>query len=123
MEKIKYYYSQPMYTANVLVPGNHRGEFNFSKILGYSKSSIKEIPRITICSVLDVTTWTMSFGVARCNPKDIFCKATGKEIALKCARENPVLVLCPPKKNIGVWRIEKCLEIENSIRGIYYDRD
>ena len=121
MEKIKYYYSQPLYTVNVVVPSNHRGEFKFSKVIGYSKSSLREIPRLTICSVLDVNTWTMYFGIARCNPKDNFCRATGREIALQCARENPVLVLTPPKKNLGVWRIERCLEIENSINGVTYD--
>lgn len=123
MEKVRYYYSQPMYKVNTVVLSNHRGEFDPSKIVAYSKSSMVEIPRLTICAVLDTCTNTMSFGVARCNPSDNFCRATGRTVALKNAQENPIHVAPAPKKNVGVWRMGICRMIEEAINGVVYDRD
>ena len=123
MEKVRYYYSQPMYKVNAVVLSNHRGEFDPSKIVAYSKSSMTEIPRITVCAILDTCTNVMSFGVARCNPSDNFCRATGRAVALKNAQEDPVYIATAPTKNIGVWRMGICRMIEDSINGVVYDRD
>ena len=123
MEKIRFYYSRPMYTVSVVSLSNHRGEFNPEKIVGFSKSSMKEVPRITVCAILDLDLWQMSFGVARCNECDNFCRKTGREIALKNARENPVLIEIPPTKNVGLWRMQICKQIEDSINKVSYDSD
>lgn len=123
MEKIRFYYSRPMYTVSVVALSNHRGEFAPDKVIAFSKSSMKEVPRITVCAVLDLDTWEMSFGVARCNPGDNFCRRTGREVALKNAKENPILVETPPRKDIGVWRMNMCKQIEDSINKVSYDSD
>ena len=110
-----------MCKAQVLVVSNHRGEFNPEKIVGYSKSSMKSLPRLTVCAILDLDAWTMSFGVARCNPTDNFCRKTGRKIALENARTNPVRIEIPPRTNIGVWRMQVCQEIECAINKINHD--
>lgn len=123
MEKVRYYYSQPMYKVNTIVLSNHRGEFDPKKIIAYSKSSMVEIPRLTVCAVLDTCTNMMSFGIARCNPSDNFCRATGRAVALKNAQETPIHKAPAPKNNIGVWRMGICRMIEEAINGVVYDRD
>ena len=123
MEKVRYYYSQPMCEANVIVISNHRGDFDPHKVIGVLKSSMKALPRLTICSVLDMDTWTMSFGVARCNPTDNFCRKIGREVAYKNAIEKPIVVANAPQTNIGVWRVGICQEIEQKINRIDYGRD
>lgn len=123
MEKVRYYYSAPMYTTSVVVKSNHRGEFDPEKIVAYSKSSMKAVPRLTICALLDTETNLMNFGIARCNPADNFCRAVGREIALKNAIENPIFSAYAPNKNIGVWRMNICQELENNINNIVYDRN
>lgn len=123
MEKVRFYYSQPMCKANVVVVSNHRGEFDPTKIVAVSKSSMKALPRLTICALLNPDTWEMSFGVARCNPIDNFCRKTGREVALKNALENPIVVAKAPQKDIGVWRVGICQEIEQKINHIDYGRD
>lgn len=121
MEKVRYYYSQPLYQALVVLRSNHRGEFDPEKIIAYSKESMREVPRITVCAVLDTETNMMSFGYARCNPNDNFCRAIGREISYKRAKEDPVFVKQAPKTNIGVWRTTICRIIENTLTGVSYD--
>ena len=123
MKKVRYYYSQPMYKVNTIVLSNHRGEFDPDKIIAYSKSWMTEIPRLTICAILNTETNEMSFGVAKCNPSDSFCRAIGRDVSLKNAMENPVLVAIAPKQDIGIWRMKICRQIEDKINGINYDRD
>lgn len=123
MEKIRFYYSRPMYTVSVVALSNHRGEFLPEKVVAFSKSSMKEVPRMTICAILDLDRWTMSFGVARCNPADNFCRKIGREVALKNARENPIFVATPPTKDVGIWRMEMCQRIEDSLSKTSYDTD
>lgn len=117
MEKIKFYYSQPMCAAEVCVISNHRGNFDPANIVGYSKHSMKPLPRITICAVYDEVNNQMKFGIARCNPKDKFCKKIGREISLQNAlNPNTAKVYTDvPSKNIGPWRIQICLDLENQI--------
>lgn len=121
MEKVRYYYSQPMYQASVVLRSNHRGEFDPAKIIAYSKKSMKEVPRLTVCAVLDTETNMMSFGYARCNPTDNFCRAIGRDVSYRRAKENPILIEKAPKTNVGLWRTTICRLIENEINGINYD--
>lgn len=123
MEKVRYYYSQPMCKVNVIVISNHRGDFDPHKVIGVSNSSMKALPRLTICAILDTEKWEMSFGVARCNPSDNFCRTIGREVSFKNAIEKPVRIAVPPKENIGVWRTGICMEIEQEINHIDYGRD
>lgn len=123
MEKVRYYYSQPMYQANVIVISDHRGDFDPLNVIGVSRSSMKALPRLTICAALNTDKWEMSFGVARCNPSDNFCRAIGRRVALQHALENPIRVEIPPHKDIGVWRTKICMEIEQEINGIDYGGD
>jgi hypothetical protein len=112
MEKIRYYYSVPTYTVNVQVVDDHRGGFNVNKILRYSPTTIKPVPRITICSILDTETMQMAFGIARCNPSDSFCRKIGREISYQNAKKNPIYVATAPETDIGKWRVQICRELE-----------
>lgn len=112
MVKTRYYYSIPTYTISVNVLDDHRGNFDINKIIGAAMSTKKVAPRMTICATLDTDTNIMSFGIARCNPNDIFCKKTGQLISYKQATTNPVYVAMAPEENIGPWRISICRMLE-----------
>lgn len=116
MEKVRYYYSVPTYTVNVEVVDDHRGGFDVSKIISMCESTVKRVPRITVCSILNTETNVMSFGIARCNPSDNFCRRIGREVAYKNAKHCPVHVDTAPNKDIGKWRVEICKILETNAR-------
>lgn len=110
MKNARFYYSLPMVKATVvMVEGS---VFDTDNILGYYSHTKTPLPRITICSVLNKETNTLSFGVAFCSSKDRFVKKIGREISYKRALENPILTLPVTKDNVSKVRMQACEELE-----------
>lgn len=97
MKTVKYYYSEPFAVSNLPVVLGNNGEmidyFDVKKL-----PIVKRLPKVTVASVYDPDTNSMSFGMAVCSPKDMFVKKTGREIAYKRAIESPKL------KVVGIRR-------------------
>ncbi len=85
MKQVKFYYSAPIHVRRIPVLTDDNGNVLFV----YDKlgSTVKRIPRITVASVYDPESNTMTFGAAVCSPKDVFSKKVGREIAEKRARQ------------------------------------
>lgn len=86
MKVVKYYYSKCHYLAYCPVITDANGEPLF--IASNKSAKTKRLPRVTVASVYDTDTNTMTFGVAVCSPKDIFNKRTGRQIAFNRATLN-----------------------------------
>ena len=86
MKTVKYYYSKPVHLRRLPVLTDDEGNvlFVYDKV----DPTVKRIPRITVASVYDPETNTMTFGVATCSTKDMFSKKIGRELAEKRAREH-----------------------------------
>jgi len=91
MKKVKFYYSEATHLAYIPVLTDGKGEAMF--ILGKKMAKIKKIPRVTVASVYDPKTNTMTFGTAICSTKDLFKKSIGREIAEKRARQFPEITI------------------------------
>ena len=81
---IKYYYSIPQQIRQALVltdaVGNPIYVFENSKF-------IKNLPRVTICSILNGNT--LSFGFTTCASKDTFKRKVGQKISRERALKKP----------------------------------
>ena len=97
MKKVKYYYSEAVHIRLMPVATDAEGDPLY--ILGSKPVKVKVIPRITVATVWDTKTDTMTFGTAICSPKDTFVKAVGRDIALKCATVKPEITVKLTKKN------------------------
>ena len=87
MKTVKYYYSKPVHIRRVPVITDDEGNVMF--IYDKIDPTVKRLPRVTVASVYDPTTNTMTFGSAVCSPKDTFSKSVGRDLAEKRARTNP----------------------------------
>lgn len=87
MKTVKYYYSKPVHLRRLPVLTDDEGNvlFVYDKV----DPTVKKIPRITVASVYDPLSNTMTFGVATCSPKDMFSKKVGRELAETRAVEHP----------------------------------
>lgn len=87
MKTVKYYYSKPVHLRRLPVLTDDEGNvlFVYDKV----DPTVKKIPRITVASVYDPLSNTMTFGVATCSPKDMFSKKVGRELAEARAKEHP----------------------------------
>lgn len=84
---IKYYYSAP----SQLRMGMFLADADGKMIYQFPDSKfIKNIPRVTICSILDGDK--LSFGFATCSPKDQYVKKFGRHIAYERAVKKPYKV-------------------------------
>ena len=76
----KYYYSKAAHIRYLPVYTDAAGE-----VIAIKQNTVvnakKNLPRITVASVYDTDTSTMSFGVSVCSPKDQFSKKAGRELA------------------------------------------
>lgn len=113
MKNARFYYSLPLVKATVVMVED--SSFDTDNILGYYSKTRQALPRITICSVLDKETNTLSFGVALCSVKDRFVKEIGRELSYKRAIENPILTLPVTKENVSMVRMQACEELEAKI--------
>lgn len=91
MEKVKYYYSKPVYAQNVQMFTDSEG--NILWINEKSTSSPKRVTRVTIASIYDPDTNTLRFGSAVCSPKDIFVKSIGRQLAYTRATQRPEITV------------------------------
>lgn len=96
--KAKFYYSVPQQIRSVNVLSDASGNI----IYVYPKTKlVKNLPRITICSILDGDT--LSFGYSTCSHKDTYVKKLGQHIARQRAELNPYKkVTIEDKKDIHV---------------------
>ena len=97
MKTVKYYYSEPFAVSNVPVVLGNNGQI-IDYYDGKKLTITKKLPKVTVASLYDPDTNSMSFGIAVCSPKDMFVKKIGREIALERAKNEPKL------KVIGIRR-------------------
>ena len=91
MKTVKYYYSKPVHLRRIPVLTDDEGNVLF--VYDRIEPKVKRIPRITVASVYDPNTNTMTFGAAVCSVKDTFSKKIGRELAEKRARQFPETVI------------------------------
>ena len=85
---IKYYHSAPQQVRCGLFLADAEG----NKLAEFGKSVlIKNLPRVTVCSVLDGNT--VSFGYATCSSKEQYCKKRGQQISYARAIGKPYAVI------------------------------
>lgn len=118
MKTERFYYSAPLKVCNQEV------------IVAYDKHIVAEgdikgksvnIPRITICGLIDTDAHIISFGVARCSPKDIFTREEGRNISRNRALTNPYKVIVySDSDNIIDTFIEISTQIEYEILQMGY---
>ena len=113
MKNARFYYSVPRSVVKALVVGTQ--DFTLDDVVGFYKSSIQPMPRITICSLLNEDRTKLSFGVAVCSAKDRFVKKVGRELAYKRALEHPFKVAEVTKDNIREVRMNVSQAIEEEI--------
>lgn len=114
MKNARFYYSAQRNTVKALVVGTQ--DFTLDDVVvGFYKSSIQPMPRITICSLLNEDRTKLSFGVAVCSAKDRFVKKVGRELAYKRALEHPFKVAEVTKDNIREVRMNVSQAIEEEI--------
>lgn len=117
MKKEKFYYSQPCVISDMEIL------LSREKVVATSDRvrKKKDAPRITICSIYDDVSNTMSFGVARCSGNDMFRKAIGQELSRRRAEENPfrVVQIHPSQKVSDVFR-HHVLDIESQVESMTY---
>ena len=118
MKKPRYYYSLPLVKTDVIAVESefliNNCMFNPESIIGVNKS-LKPMPRLTICSILDTDDETLSFGAAYCSEKDRFVKATGRAISYERALNNPMRVVSIKGQDVNQVRIQNCNELETLI--------
>lgn len=104
MKKVKYYYSVPVHIRTMPVVTDANG--NPVYIPNIQPIKIKNAPRITVAAIWDTIKNEIVFGCSICSPKDVFNKATGREVALKRAEKFPEVKVIVAKKN-KIGRISK----------------
>lgn len=85
MSKVaKFYYTRPLELVNCA--------FNpiFDEVFA---GKVKVSTRYTFAAVYDDEAQQIRFGMAKCNVKDNFCKAVGREIASRNADDRPFYVI------------------------------
>lgn len=96
MKTVKFYYSKPVHVRLIPVMTDSQGEINF--VFNSVSQIVRILPRVTVASVYDPITNTMSFGVSVCSPKDTFKKSIGRKLAEDRARIKPVVKVCGIKR-------------------------
>lgn len=118
MKKPRYYYSLPLVKTDVIAVESdfliNNCIFNPESIIGVNKS-LKPMPRVTICSILDTDEETLSFGAAYCSSKDRFVKEIGRQLSYERALNNPMRVVSVKDQNVNQVRIQNCNELETLI--------
>lgn len=87
MKTVKYYYSKAVHIRFVPCVTDDQGDVVC--LLERNVSPARKLPRVTVASVYDNDTRSMSFGVAICSPKDTFKKTEGRKLAYQRAMESP----------------------------------
>lgn len=87
MKQIKFYYSKPVHVRSLPVLTDDSGNVIF--VMEKVGAKVKKMPRVTVASIYDPDTNTMTFGTAICSPKDVFKKEIGRELATKRAKQFP----------------------------------
>lgn len=96
MNKTKYYYSEAVHLRYLPCYTDAEGTPLF---IDHTKNPIvKNVPRVTVASVLDSENNVLSFGVSVCSEKDVFSKEIGRGLALDRALNNPCLKVAVLKK-------------------------
>lgn len=98
MKAVKFYYTKPIELVTIA--------FNPTNALIY-QTPVKPTIRYTFVAIYDNDAKEIRFGYAKCNPKDNFCKATGRSIAVNRAESNPIHVI----KNFRGYRNEFADEV------------
>lgn len=96
MKTVKYYYSAPVHIRHIPVITDDEGKVLY--IYDKVEASMKRLPRVTVASVYDPVTNTMSFGASVCSPRDMFVKRIGRETAEKRARQFPEITISNIKR-------------------------
>ena len=85
---IKYYHSVPQQIRQLTV----LTDINGNLIYAFPDSKfIKNLPRVTVCSILDGNT--LRFGYATCASKDTFIKSIGQKISYARAMKKPYKIV------------------------------
>ena len=118
MNNVKFYFSRDFKLANMEV---FLGTNNTVIATGNIVSKLRRIPRITICSIFDPNTKTLTFGVSRCSSKDTFVKSVGRKLAFERALTSPYkTVHVPDNEKVSDLCISTCVEIEREVMEMTY---
>lgn len=111
MKKVRYYYSDPVFTVQAHINITKDG-YRLKKFIG----KVKHDSRVTICGILNESTNTLSFGMARCSSKDVFKKSIGRKLAYDRALNEPLVQVKVTKETISSTFIDtaRMLEKHNS---------
>lgn len=88
MEVVKYYYTKPIFIfkgAFIRIDGRDE--------VSIPKQKYKEGKRMTMAAIWDEDTNQVRFGISVCHETDRFEKKIGQQLAEKCARENPIMIV------------------------------
>ena len=88
MEVVKYYYTKPIFIfkgAFIRIDGRDE--------VSIPKQKYKEGKRMTMAAIWDEDTNQVRFGISVCHETDVFVKKIGQQLAEKCARENPIMIV------------------------------
>ena len=87
MKTIKYFYSDAVQLRSLKVLTDAKGD-----VIGIIPSEpelIKDLPRVTVCSMYDEKEQKVYYGVTTCSSKDHFSRKVAREISLKRAKTSP----------------------------------
>lgn len=85
---VKFYYTKPIFIF--------KGAFlriDGSDEVSIPKQKYKMGKRMTLAAIWDESTNEIRFGYAICHESDKFVKKIGQELALKSAKENPIMII------------------------------
>ena len=91
MKTVKYYYSKGIHVRYLPCITDDQGD-----VIGYVSKNFapsRKLPRVTVASVYNNETNTMTFGMAVCSPKDTFKKSTGRDLAYQRAITSPMCTI------------------------------
>lgn len=94
MEAVKFYYSKPIEffkSARIKVDGRY--------YVCDRQTASTTGKRMTMAAIFDQDAKTIRFGLAICHEQDRFVKKIGQELAIKSAREKPIMIITEYKGN------------------------
>lgn len=88
MEVVKYYYTKP-----ILIFKGAFLRIDSGDEVSIPKQKYVEGKRMTMAAILNEDTNEVKFGISICHESDKFVKKVGQQLAEKCAREKPIMII------------------------------
>ena len=100
MKAVKYYYSEALQLRTLRVLTDAKGDVKI--ILPSVPEHIKDLPRVTVCSLYDSVENKVRYGVAVCSSKDHFSRKEARRISLERAKIKPSrIIILKKESNLG----------------------